>query len=127
MAEAERDQRLLRVFLEELEEHRQSLGRDLLALESSVDPGEQRALVESMFRAAHSLKGAARSVQAASIEHACHRLEQNLQSLRHAGAVPSTSQLSGWFALLDTLDTEAQKLAPKRSIPPPRPDDASQP
>jgi two-component system chemotaxis sensor kinase CheA len=127
VADAAREQRLLRVFLEELEEHRQSLGHDLLALEASGDFAQQRALVENMFRAVHSLKGAAHSVQAAAIEQICHRLEQNLQSLRHTGGAPSSVQLSAWFALLDTLDSEAERLAPTPSVPPPRPADGSTP
>ena len=93
MSNAEREQRLFAIFLEELEEHKSALSRDLLALEQSRDPAAQRALLDNMFRSAHSLKGAARSVQASSVERICHYLEQNFQDLRRTSAPPQCGLL----------------------------------
>ena len=68
--------RLMTTFLGELDEHVRSLNRHLLALEK--DPlGPNRAeSFASMLRAAHSLKGAARSVNVSPIEEASHLLEE---------------------------------------------------
>jgi two-component system chemotaxis sensor kinase CheA len=120
MGNAEREQRLFAIFLEELEEHKSALSRDLLALEQSREPGAQRALLESMFRSAHSLKGAARSVQASGVERICHYLEQNFQDLRRSTAPPNEALLRTWFAELDALGREAEKLAPAAASPAPR-------
>jgi two-component system chemotaxis sensor kinase CheA len=111
MPRSAREQRLFEVFLEELEEHQKGMSHDLLALEQSNDQDERRALLESMFRAAHSLKGAARSVQASAVERICHALEQHFQDLRRNNLTPGPAQLRAWFDDLDALAAEAHKLA----------------
>ena len=54
--------RLMATFLEELAEHVGALNRDLLALEQQADGPKRGELLQTLFRTAHSLKGAARSV-----------------------------------------------------------------
>ena len=49
-------------FKVEAGEHLQAIAAGLLALEKTPVPDEQRGLIETVFRAAHSLKGAARAV-----------------------------------------------------------------
>jgi two-component system, chemotaxis family, sensor kinase CheA len=95
-------QRLMVTFLGELEEHVRALNRDAIALERT--PGDDGALLTSLFRTAHSLKGAARSVNVRPIEAACHRLETLLGHARDAGQplAPETLQL-----LLTTADAFA--------------------
>jgi two-component system chemotaxis sensor kinase CheA len=69
------ERRLMAVFLGELQEHAATLERTLLELEGA--PVEARGdLFATLFRSAHSLKGAARSVGLREIETACHRLEE---------------------------------------------------
>src|SRR5438105_1610340 len=69
-------ERLMATFLEELEEHIVAFNRDLLALEKDVAAEERAEFLKTLFRTAHSLKGAARSVNVTLIEAACHRLEE---------------------------------------------------
>ncbi len=71
---------LMTTFLGELDEHVAALNRDLLALEHPPRGGGEQ-LLKSLFRTAHSLKGAARSVGVRAIEHGCHRLEDILEAL----------------------------------------------
>ena len=59
--------RLMATFLDELEEHVQTLNRELLALKRAP-AGERGERLRTLFRAAHSLKGAARSVNLGVIE-----------------------------------------------------------
>src|ERR1700753_4122725 len=73
---------LMGLFLVELEDHERTLERDLLALERETGEDTRRELLENVFRAAHSLKGAARAVHATTIETICHRLESALSQLR---------------------------------------------
>jgi HPt (histidine-containing phosphotransfer) domain-containing protein len=61
-------QRLMGTFVEELDEHVRTLNQDLMALEKGVPAPEQAQRLQSLFRTAHSLKGAARSVGLALID-----------------------------------------------------------
>src|SRR5262245_40077641 len=68
--------RMLRAtFKVEAGEHLQSLATGLLELEKNPASAEQRRLIELVFRAAHSLKGAARAVNFTQIESICQSLE----------------------------------------------------
>ena len=82
--------RLLHTFVEELDERLRGLERDVLALERETDPAIRLQLVTAMFRAVHSLKGAAHAVGIAPLERLCHELESRLALARDAeGEVPA--------------------------------------
>ena len=66
--------RLRETFRVEAEEHLEAITAGLLAMER-VREGEGAALVERVFREAHSLKGAARSVSLPVVEAYCLELE----------------------------------------------------
>jgi two-component system chemotaxis sensor kinase CheA len=66
---------LLATFAVEAREHLQAMGGHLLELEKSSKPSERERLLSEVFRAAHSLKGAARAVGAEAVETLAHRLE----------------------------------------------------
>jgi two-component system chemotaxis sensor kinase CheA len=108
-------QRLMATFLGELEEHLRALERDLLALDK--DSGQGRTeLLETLFRTAHSLKGAARSVTIRPIEVACHQLEEILSTLRD-GVRPLTPDLVQiFFATTDALKDAAARLRANESL-----------
>lgn len=96
-------ERLLATFLGELEEHVRALEANALALEKA--PIEGRAeLLKTLFRTAHSLKGASRSAGVSFIEGTCHRLEELLAGARD-GVVPVSADL------VQTLLSAADALA----------------
>ncbi len=66
---------LLETFRVEAEEHLQAMSSGLLELEKGAPGAREPALVESIFREAHSLKGAARAVNLGEIEAVCQSLE----------------------------------------------------
>jgi two-component system chemotaxis sensor kinase CheA len=109
-------QRLMATFLAELEEHARSLNRDLLALEK--DPaGEPRAeLARTLFRTAHSLKGAARSVSVGPVETACHRLEGILAEVRDGGLRPAPELFQLLFATVDAIEDAGRRLRDQRAL-----------
>src|SRR5689334_13444837 len=87
--------RLMATFLEELEEHVAALNRDLLALEKDPAGGADAAdRLKTLFRTAHSLKGAARSVNVDVIERACHQLEEVLAAARDRRAPLGSAQFA---------------------------------
>jgi len=107
--------RLMATFLEELAEHVESLNRDLLALEK--DPGADRAdLLQTLFRTAHSLKGAARSVNVELIEGACHQLEEILAAAQD-GQRPLTSETFPLlFATADAIEEAGMRLREQQDL-----------
>ena len=92
--------RLLATFLDELEEQLLALDEDLLALER--DPADAERL-RSVFRVAHTLKGASRAAGVHAIEEVCHALESMCAAARDAGAPLASSQVSLLFAGSDAL------------------------
>src|SRR5262245_22082787 len=66
---------LIATFRLEADEHLQTMVNGLLTLETATTPDEQRSIVETIFREAHSLKGAARAVDLTEIEAVCQALE----------------------------------------------------
>ena len=66
---------LLATFRVEAEEHVSAISTGLIELEKASLPETRMEVIESVFREAHSLKGAARSVNLVRIESACQSLE----------------------------------------------------
>lgn len=73
---------LVLMFQAELDEHMQVMTGELLRLES-LPPGNDRDdCLNTLFRSAHNIKGAARGVDARDIERIAHGLESLLASVR---------------------------------------------
>jgi len=134
------DEELRALFQVELEEHLATLNRVLLGLEANPDSAEYKSYLAEVFRAAHSLKGAARVVNYTDIQTIAHRMEDLLGAVQRGelmltsgacnllleatDAIRSahTGHLSGsilpqsdYQALLDRLQTAYQGDAPVQS------------
>ena len=92
---------LVETFQAELQEHLSTLTDGCLALEREPSAEAVKRIVEEMFRAAHSLKGAARAVELEDLGHLAHRMEDVLSAIRK-GEVAFASELGDLF--LHTLD-----------------------
>jgi two-component system chemotaxis sensor kinase CheA len=74
--------KLLATFRVEADEHLKAMSSGLIELEKA-SAGEQRpAIVERIFREAHSLKGAARAVNLGEVESVCQSLESVFAALK---------------------------------------------
>lgn len=73
---------LAAMFKVEAQEHLQAISSGLIELEKSLSPDKQKETVETVFREAHSLKGAARSVGLNDIESVCQSLENVFAALK---------------------------------------------
>lgn len=80
--EAEFLKRLQATFKVEAEEHIQSITAGLLELEKSPATKKSAEIIETIFRDAHSLKGAARSVNMFNVESVCQELETVFAALK---------------------------------------------
>lgn len=106
--------KLLVTFRAEADEHLKAMSSGLLVLEKAPT-GEQRVgIVETIFREAHSLKGAARAVNLASIESVCQSLESVFAALKSGrlGVSPPLFDL-----LHQTVDSLGGLLSADTSAP----------
>src|SRR5258708_588660 len=97
--------RLLATFKVEAEEHISLISSGLRELEKVSSPGEQMKIIESVFREAHSLKGAARSVNLVRIESTCQSLEGLFARLKAQEVSLSPELLGQLYQMVDTLPT----------------------
>lgn len=101
---AEIREQLIRSFRAELAEHVQTMTDGLLALEQGQVTGEERkTTLETIFRAAHSLKGAARAVNVTIIEQLAHSLEGVLDAMQQQSVPPSAEVFTACYRALDAI------------------------
>ena len=87
--EAEFLKELLSMFKIEAEEHIKGISSNLLELERIADPGRQTPVIETIYREAHSLKGAARAVNLNQVETLCQSLESVFSAMKRRALVLS--------------------------------------
>jgi two-component system, chemotaxis family, sensor kinase CheA len=80
---------LLATFKLEADEHLSGIVSGLIELEKGGSPERMAELVETVFREAHSLKGAARSVGRSDIEALCQALEALFSAMKRGEAKPA--------------------------------------
>lgn len=97
-------QQLRATFRLEAEEHLHAISSGLLQLERQSAPAGRKEIVENVFRAAHSLKGAARAVELRDIEAACQALEEVFAAWKRQESEPTP-------ALLDQMHNRVTRLA----------------
>ncbi len=95
--------KLLATFRVEAEEHVQAISSGLIELEKASSPEGQAQTIETIFREAHSLKGAARAVNLVKVETACQALEGLFAKLKAREINPSAELLDRFHQLMDAL------------------------
>ncbi|HKM18340.1 MAG TPA: Hpt domain-containing protein, partial [Limnochordia bacterium] len=88
------------VFAVEAQEYLQALNKDLLRLESNPN---DRAALNDMFRAAHSLKGMSSTMGYQELADFTHQIESVLDLLRVGELSPSSSVVNILFGAFDDL------------------------
>ena len=95
---------LMASFQTELAEHVQTMTDGLLALEQAqLAPDEQQTVLQGVFRAAHSLKGAARAVDVPTVEQLAHGLENVLNDLQKGTIETSPVLFDTCYQALDAI------------------------
>jgi len=95
--------RLLATFKVEAQEHIEAMASGLVGLEKASSEEEQAAILDTTFRHAHSLKGAARAVSVTDIEALCQSLEGVFAALKRRGIVPSPELFDLLHRIVDAL------------------------
>jgi two-component system chemotaxis sensor kinase CheA len=96
--------RLRGMFKMEADERLKAITSGLMELEKTLSSDKQEQVIESVFREAHSLKGAARAVNAQNIEVVCQSLEGALARLKHGEIKVSSNLLNIFHHAVDTLN-----------------------
>ncbi|MFA6505125.1 MAG: response regulator [Treponemataceae bacterium] len=96
--------RLRETFKAEAEEHRAAILAGLLELEKG-ESGKERdsAIIEIIFREAHSLKGAARAVDIGGIERLCQTVESIFSTLKKGNRRPERKIFDSLYKAMDLI------------------------
>jgi two-component system, chemotaxis family, sensor kinase CheA len=113
MTDADLPRRLLATFVGELEEQIREMNAALLRLESA--PGDAEAL-RTLFRSAHTVKGAARVAGVPAVERACDHLETLLAVVRSGERHLQDSDFALLFAAADALEESAGRIRAARPL-----------
>ncbi len=96
-------QQLELVFRAELEDYLQVISDGLLAMEQGPEPESRQPLLEELFRVAHSLKGAAKSVSHQEISQITHCLESIFSLLKKDRLACSAELIDALLLALDNI------------------------
>jgi len=111
-------QRLLATFTVEAQEHIQVIASGLVELEQAATAEARVGILETTFRAAHSLKGAARTVNVTDIEALCQSLEGVFATLKRREITPSPDLFDLLHQVVGALGTLLQCLDAEPTAPP---------
>lgn len=101
--ESEFFEKLMGTFREEAAEHLNAISDGLLELEKNLPQEIHQQLIETIFREAHSLKGAARSVNHHQILEICQTLETVFSLWKQKKIEISVSSFDILHATVDTI------------------------
>ncbi|MEJ2212017.1 MAG: Hpt domain-containing protein, partial [Anaerolineae bacterium] len=112
-------EQLISSFRAELAEHVQTITDGLLALEQGQVPAEERpSTLETIFRAAHSLKGAARAVNVTVVEQLAHSLEGVLDAMQQGNVHPTPEVFTACYRALDAIQAVQTAYEAGETTPP---------
>lgn len=102
------------VFAAEAHEYIQALNQDLLRLESNPN---DRAALNDMFRAAHSLKGMSGTMGYQELADFTHQIESLLDLLRIGELTATESVVNTMFSAIDSLQNLLEKTLLEEELP----------
>jgi two-component system chemotaxis sensor kinase CheA len=108
--------RLLAIFKVEAQEHITAMSSGLIELEKTSETEKQMEIIETVFREAHSLKGAARSVNIAEIETVCQSLESVFASLKRKDIALSSELFNILHEAVDVLNNLLLSIGSARTV-----------
>jgi two-component system, chemotaxis family, sensor kinase CheA len=110
---------LIDSFKTEQQEHIQKINTGLLALEKNPPEAEERqAILNEIFREAHSLKGAARALEQSSIESLGHALESLLLSAKEGYLTFAPELFDLLYQTLDAIELMVAQVEAGNATPP---------
>jgi len=110
--------KLLETFRAEAADHVSAITSGLVALENATRPEQRAEITESVFREAHSLKGASRAVNLGKLESICQSMENLFASLRDQQATPRPELFDRLHQMVGAFTKELAELGESRSSTP---------
>ena len=110
MDRSELIKRLLAIFVVELQDHLRLFNEQLLALEQRAPDLNKAEAINTLFRSVHSMKGAARSVDALRLGMVCHALEALLTPVREGQSELTPELFTLLFEAADALSLAGKEL-----------------
>jgi two-component system chemotaxis sensor kinase CheA len=107
-------QRLLEAFQIEAREHVEAMSAGLLELEAGPPQERTARIIETIFREAHSLKGAARAVDSRPIETVCQALESVFSAWKRRSLGPRPDQFDVIHRAVNLVAALLQPGSPPR-------------
>jgi len=111
LTDAEIMAEVLAAFQEEQAEHCQSIGDTLLDLEREPHNPQRTALLEQLFRDAHSLKGGARAAGQMAVEQLAHRMEDLFSAVRQGKLILTAEVCDPIYTTLDAIGELMSQVA----------------
>lgn len=111
-------QQLINSFKSEQSEHVQKINQGLLVLEKNPAGQERQALLDEIFREAHSLKGAARAVGMTTIEGLGHSMEDLLLHAKEGRLTFSPELFDLLYQALDAVELLVGRVEAGQATPP---------
>lgn len=111
---------LINNFKIEQAEHVQNITQGLLSLEKNPEGEERQELLDSIFREAHSLKGAARAVGMTTVEALGHGLEELLLQAKMQRIDFSSELFDTLYQALDAVELTMAQIEEGSATPPTR-------
>lgn len=97
--------KIFETFKIEASENIGSMSSYLLELENGVGNNRKNELYEVLYRAAHSLKGAARAVDYEEVESLCHAFEDVMSAIRNDEIVFNSRIFDALFHTVDLIES----------------------
>lgn len=95
--------RIKETFRIEADEHLNAFSGNLIELEKTQTDERLAEIIEAMFRAIHSLKGAARSVDHKEVESICQPLESVFSAIKHKEIILSPYSFDLFYKIVERL------------------------
>jgi two-component system chemotaxis sensor kinase CheA len=112
---------LIASFRAELAEHIQTMNDGLLALEQNrLDSTQRPETLRAIFRAAHSLKGAARAVGVNVVAQMAHALEDVLDGVNKQTIELTPALFTACYGVLDAIQDVEKAFEAGATSPPPQ-------
>lgn len=99
----------LDVFIDESTEHLNVLSKNFLELEKN--PTESDALIEEVFRNAHTLKGMAATMGYEELSNLTHEMENAFERIRNGDLIVNADMMDALFAALDMLNEMVEDIS----------------
>jgi two-component system chemotaxis sensor kinase CheA len=94
---------LIKTFSAEFDELAEQMTECLLKLESVTDKEQKSDILNTLFRAAHTIKGSARSVEINPVSDVGHHLEDLFSEVREGRMSVSSELIDACFMAIDTM------------------------